>query len=74
AAGWAGGGDLVDVLDDEELTGGDFVRQVRQLMDLLHQIAGVAPSRGTKLAAREAAEALRRGVVVPSATLDLDGT
>ena len=43
AAAWAGGDDLADVLDDEELTGGDFVRQVRQLIDLLRQIGTAAP-------------------------------
>jgi ATP-dependent RNA helicase HelY len=67
AAGWAGGADLVDLLDDEEVTGGDFVRQVRQLIDVLGQIAGVAPSPATRSVAGRAAEALRRGVVVATA-------
>ena len=37
---WASGRDLHRVLDlDEDLTGGDFVRHVKQLVDLLRQIA-----------------------------------
>lgn len=64
AAGWAGGDDLADVLDDEELSPGDFVRQVRQLVDVLHQIASVAPNRRTRSTARAAAEAINRGVIV----------
>ena len=37
---WASGDALADVLDeDDELTGGDFVRNVKQVVDLLRQIA-----------------------------------
>ena len=39
------GDDLADVLEDEEMTGGDFVRNVKQTIDLLRQIADVAPDR-----------------------------
>ena len=53
---WAAGQDL-DVILDEDLTGGDFVRNVRQLIDLLRQLAEVAPQRDT----RDAAPARRRG-------------
>ena len=43
---WASGDALADVLDeDDELTGGDFVRHVKQVVDLLHQIAVAAPGR-----------------------------
>ncbi len=70
AAAWAGGEALIDVLDDEEVTGGDFVRQVRQLIDLLRQIGSVAPVAATRAAAHEAATALHRGVVVASNILD----
>ena len=34
---------LAEVLDDEELAGGDFVRHVKQCIDLLRQLADVAP-------------------------------
>ena len=44
---------LTDVLeDDEELTGGDFVRHVKQVIDLLHQIGDVAPDPDTAATAR----------------------
>jgi len=50
-----------------DLTPGDFVRAVKQLMDLLGQIA-VAAGRDTPLGgtARRAVEALRHGVVAYS--------
>jgi ATP-dependent RNA helicase HelY len=42
---WAAGRSLTEVLDeDEDLTGGDFVRHVKQVIDLLHQIGDVAPN------------------------------
>jgi ATP-dependent RNA helicase HelY len=66
AASWAGGDDLEDVLEDEELSGGDFVRNVKQLVDLLRQLGEVAPEPATAAAARSAAEALVRGVVAAS--------
>ena len=44
-----GAGDgLGDVLEDEELSGGDFVRNVKQLIDLLRQLADVAPVPATR--------------------------
>lgn len=77
AASWAGGEDLGEVLDLEDLTGGDFVRQVRQLVDVLRQLAQVAPERATRRTAGEAADAIHRGVVVattvPSPTEDAGG-
>ncbi|NNE74045.1 MAG: hypothetical protein HKN26_10300, partial [Acidimicrobiales bacterium] len=68
---WAAGLDLVDVLDDELLTGGDFVRTAKQLIDLLRQIGDAAPSPDTRHQARAAADAVARGVVVSTAE-DLD--
>ena len=66
AHAWARGKPLESVLGPD-LTPGDFVRAVKQLIDLLGQIA-VAAGRDTPLAvtARQAAEALRRGVVAYS--------
>jgi ATP-dependent RNA helicase HelY len=67
AHAWAQGKPLELVLGPE-LTPGDFVRAVKQLMDLLGQIA-VAAGRDSALGltARAAVEALRRGVVAYSA-------
>ena len=39
AHGWAAGEDLADVIGDEAVTGGDFVRNMKQLIDLLRQLA-----------------------------------
>jgi ATP-dependent RNA helicase HelY len=69
---WAAGDRLADVLADEELTGGDFVRNVKQLIDLLRQIGDVAPEPATGRAARRAADALLRGVVSASSALEVD--
>ena len=63
---WARGHKLDAVLADCGLTAGDFVRAVKQLIDLLDQIAATA---GADLAssARAAMDAMRRGVVAYSA-------
>jgi ATP-dependent RNA helicase HelY len=67
---WAAGDSLTDVLeDDDELTGGDFVRHVKQVIDLLHQIGDVAPDEQTATRARDAARACFRGVVAASSLL-----
>ena len=71
---WAGGARLEDVLEDSDLTPGDFVRAVKQLIDLLDQI-GSAPVPGAagqhlRATARAAIDALRRGVVAYTAVTD----
>jgi ATP-dependent RNA helicase HelY len=63
---WAAGDALADVLDDDEMTGGDFVRHVKQCIDLLRQVADVAGDPETRARAREAADACHRGVVAAS--------
>jgi ATP-dependent RNA helicase HelY len=69
AHAWAAGKDLEDVLLDEDMTGGDFVRNVKQLIDLLRQVGDVAPRPETASAARSAADGLFRGVVAASSTV-----
>ena len=66
AHAWARGKPLETVLRDN-LTPGDFVRAVKQLIDLLDQIA-VAAGAGSPLAstAHAAVDALRHGVVAYS--------
>ena len=64
---WVGGESLGEILEDEEMTGGDFVRNVKQIVDLLIQIAGTAPDPATAVIAREAANLCDRGVVAASA-------
>ncbi len=62
ARSWARGEDLATVLEGG-LPGGDFVRNIKQLVDLLRQIALVAPNAPTRAAAEAASDALYRGVV-----------
>ncbi|MCB0977771.1 MAG: DEAD/DEAH box helicase [Acidimicrobiales bacterium] len=69
AYGWASGGSLDVVIADEQLTGGDFVRNIKTLIDLLRQIATVAPSPDTRRSASDAADALLHGVVAVSSEL-----
>jgi ATP-dependent RNA helicase HelY len=66
AVAWAGGRDLDELLEDQDLSGGDFVRLVKQLIDLLRQLGEVAPRPETAAAARVAADLMYRGVVSAS--------
>src|SRR5207245_2272949 len=55
AHAWAAGEGLDDVMADEQMSGGDFVRNVKQLIDRLRQIADVAPDRSPRETAGERA-------------------
>lgn len=59
---WAQGADLDASIGTLELTGGDFVRMIKQIADLVGQLRSVA---GGELAreAERAIDALRRGIV-----------
>lgn len=72
AYAWAAGEGFADVVEAEELSGGDFVRTMKQLIDLLRQLALVAPLRETRRAAEAAAQALFRGVVAVSSTVEIE--
>jgi ATP-dependent RNA helicase HelY len=68
---WARSVRLEKVLaESPDLTPGDFVRAVKQLIDLLDQIAAAAPSEDLAAAARTAIKDMRRGVVAYSAVAD----
>jgi len=69
AYGWAAGEDLDEVIEGEEVSGGDFVRNIKQLIDLLRQVAVVAPNPELAKAARTAADAIFRGVVSASSVV-----
>ncbi|MGH9079601.1 MAG: hypothetical protein ACRDYE_05910, partial [Acidimicrobiales bacterium] len=60
---WAGGATLEAVLRGTEVSPGDFVRNVRQLIDLMRQLAETAPSPGTRDHAGMAVSLLQKGVV-----------
>ncbi len=68
AHAWASGESLDEVLEDEDLAAGDFVRNVKQIIDLLGQIADVTDG-ATSASAREAAARLFRGVVSASSVV-----
>ncbi len=59
---WAEGRDLEAVLRETSMAPGDFVRTCKQLLDLLRQIAEVAPEPTAEVA-RRAGAAVNRGVV-----------
>jgi ATP-dependent RNA helicase HelY len=70
---WAEGDELDDVLGATDLAAGDFVRWVKQLLDLADQVADAAGTRGDadlRETAREASRSLRRGVVAYSSLAD----
>jgi ATP-dependent RNA helicase HelY len=64
---WAEGDDLDDVLGATDLAAGDFVRWVKQVIDLAGQVADAAGAGPVRDAARDVVRALRRGVVAYSA-------
>ena len=72
---WARGDRLDQALEaaarsGSELSGGDFVRWCKQVLDLLEQLAGISAADGLPLpiaaTARRAASSVRRGVVAQS--------
>jgi ATP-dependent RNA helicase HelY len=69
AHAWAAGEDLAEVIADEEMSGGDFVRNVKQLIDLLRQLGDRAADPATAASARQGADRLFRGVVAASSVL-----
>jgi ATP-dependent RNA helicase HelY len=68
---WASGHDLSQILDDE-ISAGDFVRNVRQVIDLLSQIAEVVPNDQTRKALRNAVTAIDRDLVSAAARVQDD--
>ncbi len=59
-----------EALLDEGFSAGDLVRNLKQVIDLARRIAAVSPSPETARAAREAVDALNRGVVAASGAMD----
>jgi ATP-dependent RNA helicase HelY len=69
---WAAGDELDDVLNVVELAAGDFVRWMKQLLDLAGQVADAAGDGPLRQTARDVVTAIRRGVVAYSALGDED--
>jgi ATP-dependent RNA helicase HelY len=62
---WASGARLETVLDEGELTAGDFVRWTKQVLDLLDQVGQASDGR-LRATADAASTAIRRGVIAYS--------
>lgn len=67
---WAEGDDLDDVLLASDLAAGDFVRWMKQLIDLAGQVADAAGAGPLRETARQVVSTLRRGVVAYSSLAD----
>jgi ATP-dependent RNA helicase HelY len=67
AYAWASGAALDEVLDADDAPG-DFVRVVKQLVDLLRQLEVVAPDDASRLRIHRAVRGLNRGVVALSSS------
>ena len=72
AYAWAAGQGFADVVADEELSGGDFVRTIKQLIDLLVQLSSTAPTKQLRRTAADASQRLYRGVIAASSQVQLD--
>lgn len=60
---WAEGQDLDEVITRNDQTAGDFVRQMKQLIDFAGQIADAAAGTPVRDTARQLVKLLRRGIV-----------
>ncbi|HCB03509.1 MAG TPA: RNA helicase, partial [Nocardioides bacterium] len=69
---WAEGDELDDVLEVVELAAGDFVRWMKQLLDLAGQVADASGDGPLRETARGVVTAVRRGVVAYSGLGDED--
>lgn len=67
---WATG-EPYEALADSRSSAGDFVRNIKQVVDLARRIAAVAADPDTASTARRTVEALNRGVVALSGTVDV---
>jgi len=66
---WCRGDNLHDVLDEGTLSAGDFVRTMKQLIDLTRQIEGVLTDPIDANSANQASDRLFRGVVALASTV-----
>lgn len=70
AKAWASGRSLSRIMDRSGLSGGDFVRNVKQLADLLHQLGDLHDHPQTAAVAGRMAREIVRGVVAASSVLE----
>lgn len=67
---WSRGAELEEVLELCDLAAGDFVRWVKQIIDLAGQVAQAAPDQEMRSVCNELITSLRRGVVAYSSMVD----
>ncbi|HYU85784.1 MAG TPA: RNA helicase, partial [Kribbellaceae bacterium] len=60
---WAAGATLSEVLYESDLAAGDFVRWVKQLIDLTEQVADAAGATPLRTTSRAVVDQIRRGVI-----------
>jgi ATP-dependent RNA helicase HelY len=64
---WANGHSLQTILRETEITVGDFVRAIRQIIDLLGQLLNANPQMASTV--KEAVKKIDRGVIAYSAVV-----
>ncbi|WBQ07372.1 DEAD/DEAH box helicase [Kribbella sp. CA-293567] len=67
---WASGASLAEVLYESDLAAGDFVRWVKQLIDLTEQVADAAGPTPLRKTARQVTDQIRRGVISYASVVD----
>ena len=66
---WASGNSLLDILESDDVTAGDFVRTMKQLIDVLRQLSLIFHNEADRNSASKAADLLFRGVVASSSLI-----
>ena len=66
---WAHGTSLFDILDEDDVTAGDFVRTMKQLIDLLRQFSTIDDETISSTISGLAAKSLFTGVVAASSQI-----
>ena len=66
---WAHGTSLFDILDEDDVTAGDFVRTMKQLIDLLRQFSTIDDETVSSTISGLAAKSLFTGVVAASSQI-----
>lgn len=61
---WARGARLDDVLQEADMAAGDFVRSIKQIIDVSAQVADAAGDTELRATARGAVDALRHGILL----------
>lgn len=66
---WASGNSLLDILESDDFTAGDFVRTMKQLIDVLRQLSLIFHNEADRKSASKAEDLLFRGVVASSSLI-----